>query len=94
MNGCTLYVTVEPCIMCAAALNLFGVKSVVFGCRNGKFGGNGSVISLHKLGSVGSPNPSVGYEVKSGVLEQDAIMILQSFYERGNAKAPKPHRPV
>ena len=45
--GVTLYVTVEPCIMCAHALNLAAVERVVFGCENDKFGGNGSVLSLH-----------------------------------------------
>ena len=47
---CTLYVTVEPCIMCAYALKLSGIRKVVFGCENDKFGGNGSILSLQKLG--------------------------------------------
>ena len=42
-----LYVTVEPCIMCAAALRHVGIKSVYYGCGNDKFGGNGSILSLH-----------------------------------------------
>jgi len=47
LQGSTLYVTVEPCIMCAYAINLAGVERVVFGCENDKFGGTGSVLSLH-----------------------------------------------
>ena len=43
----TLYVTVEPCIMCAFGLRQLGVRRVVFGCRNDKFGGCGSVLSVH-----------------------------------------------
>lgn len=42
-----MYVTVEPCIMCAYALVLAGVEHVVYGCDNDKFGGNGSVLSLN-----------------------------------------------
>ena len=48
LANCTVYVTVEPCIMCAYALNLAGVQRVVFGCNNDKFGGNGSILSLNK----------------------------------------------
>lgn len=40
---CEVYVTCEPCIMCAGALALLRVKRVVYGCRNDKFGGAGSV---------------------------------------------------
>ena len=94
LENSTLYVTVEPCIMCAAALRACGVKAVFFGCRNDKFGGNGSVLSLHKTGATGFTATSQGYVVTGGILEQEAIHMLQSFYERGNTKAPKPQRKV
>ena len=42
-----LYVTTEPCIMCAAALRFVGVRNVVFGCPNPRFGGCGSVLDVH-----------------------------------------------
>ena len=42
-----LYVTVEPCIMCAAALRQYGIRAVYFGCSNDKFGGTGGVLSIH-----------------------------------------------
>ena len=51
----TLYVTVEPCVMCAAALRILGLGRVVYGCRNDRFGGCGSVYSLHSLGSPKVP---------------------------------------
>lgn len=41
-----VFVTVEPCIMCAYALNLKNIKKVYFGCKNERFGGNGSIITL------------------------------------------------
>ena len=43
----TLYVTVEPCIMCACALRLTGIRNVVYGCGNDRFGGCGSVLDVH-----------------------------------------------
>ena len=42
-----LYVTCEPCIMCAGALSTLGVGRVLYGCANDKFGGCGSVLSVH-----------------------------------------------
>ena len=46
-SECTLFVTVEPCIMCAAALRQVGIKEVYYGCSNDRFGGNGSIYKLH-----------------------------------------------
>ncbi|KAL9686668.1 hypothetical protein QQ045_031061 [Rhodiola kirilowii] len=46
-SNCNLYVTCEPCIMCAGALSFLGFKEVYYGCGNDKFGGCGSVLSLH-----------------------------------------------
>ena len=43
-----LYVTTEPCIMCASALRLVGVKNIVYGCPNPRFGGCGSVLDIHE----------------------------------------------
>jgi hypothetical protein len=48
---CTLYVTVEPCIMCAGALALIGIGQVYYGCPNFKFGGAGSIVNVHETGS-------------------------------------------
>ena len=42
-----LYVTVEPCIMCASALRQFQIRAVYFGCSNDRFGGTGGVLSIH-----------------------------------------------
>lgn len=43
----SLYVTVEPCIMCASALRQLGIQCVYFGCANERFGGTGGVLSIH-----------------------------------------------
>ena len=47
LSNCDLYVTCEPCIMCAAALSKLGIRKVYFGCHNDRFGGNGSILSVH-----------------------------------------------
>uniref|UniRef100_A0A7S1RN42 CMP/dCMP-type deaminase domain-containing protein n=1 Tax=Alexandrium catenella TaxID=2925 RepID=A0A7S1RN42_ALECA len=59
IRGCRLYVTLEPCIMCAGALQLLGVPEVVFGAPNARFGGCGGVFSVHEICSpVGSEAPA------------------------------------
>ena len=58
LEGCTLYVTCEPCIMCAGALAQLGLQRAVFGCANDKFGGNGSVLCLHESDS---PLAAIGW---------------------------------
>ncbi|PRW44853.1 tRNA-specific adenosine deaminase 2 [Chlorella sorokiniana] len=52
-SECDLYVSCEPCIMCAGALSLLGFRSVTYGCPNDKFGGNGSILSVHQTGCGG-----------------------------------------
>ena len=91
LRGCELYVTVEPCIMCAAALARIGISRVYYGCCNDKFGGNGSILSCHSLESMSSELDSP-YTVVPGVLENEAVELLRDFYSRGNPKAPLPHR--
>ena len=85
MQYCTLFVSCEPCIMCAYALNLIHISKVYFGCYNDKFGGNGSIISVHK-------DPLWQYESEGGYLEEKAINLLRNFYSIGNAHAPENKR--
>ena len=81
--GSDLYVTCEPCIMCAAALAKMGVKRVVFGCHNDRFGGNGSILSVHSDALLCGGAP---YEVKSGVLLEEAVAVFQQFYTTENRR--------
>ena len=46
-SSTTLYVTVEPCIMCASALRQLGIKEVFYGCANDRFGGCGGVLGVN-----------------------------------------------
>lgn len=83
-----LYVTVEPCIMCAAALRQLGIRKVYFGCSNDRFGGNGTVLSLHSDPHTSYPL----YQVVSGLFRKEAIILLRSFYIQENDHAPEPKK--
>ena len=72
LSTCDLYVTCEPCIMCAAALSKLGIRKVYFGCHNDRFGGNGSILSVHS-DAYSNNNNSVGQSTNSSSAEVDAI---------------------
>lgn len=64
MQETDLYVTVEPCIMCASALRQYRIRNVFFGCGNERFGGTGSVLSVHsELVSPSNMTSKVGSNV-------------------------------
>lgn len=83
----TLYVTVEPCIMCGSALRQVGIGRVVFGAGNERFGGNGSVLGCHDDEALVSSPP---YEAVGGYFREEAIMLLRRFYLTENSNAPNP----
>ncbi|MCL7043728.1 hypothetical protein MKW94_020606 [Papaver nudicaule] len=88
-SRCDLYVTCEPCIMCAAALSTLGIKAVYYGCANDKFGGCGSILSLHSRSihhlSSGDVSQRKGcFTCKGGVMAAEAVSLFRSFYEQGN----------
>lgn len=80
-----LYVTVEPCIMCASALRQYHIRNVYFGCGNERFGGNGTVLSIHSDSATDRP-----YESYGGLHRKEAINLLRRFYIQENEKAPIP----
>ncbi|KAL8798823.1 MAG: hypothetical protein Q9182_006367 [Xanthomendoza sp. 2 TL-2023] len=84
-RDCTLYVTVEPCIMCASALRQLNIRAVYFGCANERFGGTGGVLSVHSDPGVDRPLATHG-----GLLREEAILLLRRFYVQENKKAPDP----
>ncbi|KFY08832.1 hypothetical protein V492_05878 [Pseudogymnoascus sp. VKM F-4246] len=85
LTECDLYVTVEPCVMCASLLRQFGIRKVYFGAANDRFGGTGGVLNIHDCAAV---DPA--YEVSGGWLREEAIMMLRRFYVQENEKAPAP----
>ncbi|KAE9401541.1 cytidine deaminase-like protein [Gymnopus androsaceus JB14] len=87
LSTTTLYVTVEPCIMCASALRQLGIREVFYGCGNDRFGGCGSVLGVNsELGHPEHPE----YKATGGYCREDAIMILRRFYVTENTNAPVP----
>lgn len=76
LEGCELYVTLEPCPMCAGAILNARISRVVYGARDPKAGAMGSVCDLTAM-----PFPAVPY-VKSGVRAADCQAELDRFFRR------------
>jgi len=75
LDGCTLYVTLEPCAMCAGALVLARIERVVFGAADPKAGFAGSLGDLLR-----DPRSNHRVEVVSGVLEDECGNLLREFF--------------
>lgn len=75
LSGCTLYVTLEPCAMCAGAIVNARVDRVVFGAYDPRFGCCGSVMAL-----CSDPRLNHRAEVTGGVMEEECAKILGDFF--------------
>jgi len=75
LAGCDLFVTLEPCVMCAGAILHARVERLVFGARDPKTGACGSVIDL-----FGEPRLNHHTQVVAGVLPEAARDLLQAFF--------------
>ena len=75
LEKCSLYVTIEPCCMCAGALILSRIDTVIFGAADPKTGAFGSKLNVNDLG--------LNHKIKviKGVLEEDCSLILKGFFE-------------
>ena len=74
---CDLYVTKEPCAMCAGALVHTRIRRLIFGCADPSAGAAGSVINLLQL-----PELNHRCDVASGVLQDQCASILQDFFRK------------
>ena len=77
LTGCTLYVTIEPCAMCAGAIVHARLKRVVFGTRDPKAGASGSALTV-----LNHPKLNHQVEVVEGILAGDCAAILRDFFRR------------
>lgn len=77
LEDCTIYVTLEPCQMCAGALVQSRIKKAVIGARNPKAGSCGSVIDI-----TGNAHFNHQVETVYGVLEEECSEMLSSFFRK------------
>jgi tRNA(adenine34) deaminase len=77
LHGCTMYVTLEPCSMCAGAMVLARIDRLVYGCRDPKTGAVGSLYNI-----VQDDRLNHRIEVTEGVLEEPCSMMLTDFFRR------------
>ena len=77
LTDCDLYVTKEPCAMCAGALVHTRIRRVIFGCADPAAGAAGSIINLLQM-----PGFNHRCDVVSGVLQDECAAILQSFFRK------------
>lgn len=75
LEGCTLYVTLEPCQMCAGAIVQARIPNVVIGCMNAKAGCAGSIINLLSMKQF---NHQVN--VTKGVMEEECSKMMKEFF--------------
>lgn len=75
LTNCTLYVTLEPCAMCAGALVLSRVERLVYGAADSKFGAAESLFNV-------VDNPALNHRLKvtAGILESECIALLKKFF--------------
>jgi tRNA(adenine34) deaminase len=77
LTDCDLYVTKEPCPMCAGALVHTRIRRVIFGCTDPSAGAAGSVMNLLQM-------PALNHrcDITSGVLQDECAAILQNFFRK------------
>ncbi|MFA6491683.1 MAG: nucleoside deaminase [Candidatus Babeliales bacterium] len=82
LNGCCIYVTLEPCLMCIGLIQLSRIESIVFGTRSRLFGSG--------LGeSPKSPAYARGLDVTGGVGAGESVTLLRAFFKTVRAKKEK-----
>lgn len=86
LTGCTVYVTLEPCIMCAGLMHQARVDRCVYGASDMKAGALGSLYSIHS-----DERLNHRFEVVPGVCEEECATLLKDFFgkKRAAAKAAK-----
>lgn len=72
---CTLFVTIEPCVMCSGAIGLARIPNVIYGAKNAKFGGAGSLYDI-----LTDERLNHRVTVETGILEKECAAIMQTFF--------------
>ena len=84
LEGCTMYVTLEPCQMCSGAIVQSRMDKVVVGCMNPKAGCAGSILNLLQMEEF---NHQV--ELQIGVLEEECSLMMKEFFKELREKRKK-----
>ena len=84
---CTLFVTIEPCVMCSGAIGLARIPQVIYGAPNAKFGAAGSLYNI-----LTDERLNHCVKVETGVLEEDCAAIMQSFFRQGRERKKEAKR--
>jgi len=84
LTDCHVYVTKEPCAMCAGALVHTRIQRVIFGCADPSAGAAGSMINLLQM-----PAFNHRCEITSGVLQKECAAILQDFFRKRREEAAR-----
>lgn len=85
LSDATLYVTKEPCVMCAGAMVNARLGRLVFGCRDTK---GGAVESLYRL--LGDRRLNHQVDVTAGVLEEECAALIKGFFSGLRRRSPTP----
>ena len=81
LNGASVYVTIEPCSMCAGALVLARIKNLYFGAKDPKTGACGSVVNI-----VNHRKLNHRIKVEEGILEKESSSLLKEFFKKKRKK--------
>ena len=81
LNGSSLYVTIEPCSMCAGAMVLARIKNLYFGASDPKTGACGSVVNI-----VNHNKLNHRIKVNDGILQEECSNILKEFFRKKRVK--------
>ncbi|MBM76781.1 MAG: tRNA-specific adenosine deaminase [Proteobacteria bacterium] len=89
LEHCTIYVTLEPCPMCAGAIFLSRIERCVFGCFDPKAGFNGSLCNINDYEKLNHK-----YEVTPGVCSEICSQLLKDFFQEIRKKKKDKKRPL
>lgn len=81
LSGASMYVTIEPCSMCAGALILSRIKNLFYGAKDPKTGACGSVTNI-----ISNKKLNHRIKVKNGVLERECSSLLTEFFKKKRSK--------
>jgi tRNA(adenine34) deaminase len=84
LSECSIYVTIEPCSMCAGALVLARIKEIIYGADDPKTGACGSILNI-----VNNKELNHQVDITKGVLANDCAFLLSEFFQKKRAQGKK-----